>query len=317
MVQPILKWAGGKRQILHEIRACLPPEGLCKRYHEPFFGGGALFFDTAPHPNGSSINDVNPRLMNFYRVVRDEPEELIKELKKFRSPEAPPDESEEFNETNRKGKEIENYYYQQRELFNNRPNGDEFDKIREAARLLYLNRTCYNGLYRENQSGEFNVPIGSHSSPNWKQTTRIIHASEVLQGVEIENEDFEYVRDLAKEGDLVYCDPPYRPVSRTSSFVEYSSDSFGPDQQKRLRDMVVNLHERGVYVVVSNSPPIRELYNSYDGLMIHDIGAKRHINSNGEDRGEVGEIIVTNVPEDNRREKTVKLDQFTQESSTT
>jgi len=317
MVKPILKWAGGKRQILHEIRACLPPKELCERYHEPFFGGGALFFDTAPHSDESTINDINSRLMNFYRVVRDNPDGIITELNNFRSPEAPPDESEEFVETNRKGKEIKSYYYQQRELFNNRPNGDNFDRVREAAQLLYLNRTCYNGLYRENQSGEFNVPIGSHSSPNWKQTTRINEASHALQGVKIEDDDFEYVRNHAKEGDLVYCDPPYRPVSRTSSFVEYSSDSFGPDQQKRLRDMVVDLHERGVYVVMSNSPPIRELYNSYDGLAIHDIGAKRHINSNGEDRGEVGEIIVTNVPENNRREKTLKLDQFAQESSTT
>ena len=313
MVKPILKWAGGKRQILHQIRACFPPEDDCRHYHEPFFGGGALFFKTGPH-DGGTINDINERLMNFYRVVKEDPDSLIEELREFRRPDDDPDPSEDFSDENRKGKEIDEYYYQQRELFNCRPNGEEFNEIEEAARLLYLNRTCYNGLYRENQSGEFNVPIGRHSNADWEQTQRINEAHHALQNVEINCGDFSYISDVAQPDDLVYFDPPYRPVSATSSFVEYSSESFGSDQQKRLRDLAVELNNRGVYVVISNSPPIRDIYKNYD-FNIHDIGAKRQINSNADDRGEVGEIIITNVSPDNRREKTAKLDQFAQESS--
>ena len=315
MVEPVLKWAGGKRQILHEIRGSFPPETDCKAYHEPFFGGGALFFKTGPYEDGT-INDINERLMNFYRVVRDDKELLINTLESFEAPENIPDPTREFSDTNRKGKDIDEYYYQQRELFNRRPNDEEFDKIEEAALLLYLNRTCYNGLYRENSSGEFNVPIGSNPNPDWVQSSRIHNVSQSLQKIDIFSRDFEYVKKFAEKGDLVYFDPPYRPVSRTSSFVEYSSESFGSEEQKRLCDLVVELNKKEVYVVMSNSPPIRELYQRYDDFYIHDIGAKRVINSNADDRGEVGEIIVTNVSLSNRRERTAYLDQFVQEPST-
>lgn len=310
MVEPVLKWAGGKRQILAEIRACFPPDDEVDAYHEPFFGGGALFFKTGPHAEGSTINDVNERLMNFYRVVRDHPEELIETLESFEPPESEPDPDREFATENRKGKPVTNYYYQQRELFNRRPNGEEYDEVEEAAFLLYLNRTCYNGLYRENQSGEFNVPIGDHPNPDWVQSSRITAVHRALQDVEIRDGDFGYVLDCATEGDLVYFDPPYEPVSRTASFVEYSSEAFDVEEQRRLRDAATELHDRGVSVVVSNSPPIRELYEDVDGFHVHDIGAKRQINSDGDGRGEVGEIVVTNVDLDNRRARTASLDEF-------
>lgn len=310
MVDPVLKWAGGKRQILHEIRACFPPESCVNSYHEPFFGGGALFFKTGPHAPGSTINDINERLMSFYEVVRDRPRELIETLKGFDAPESDPDPNRPFSETNRKGKEIDQYYYQQRELYNNRPNGEEYDKVEEAALLMYLNRTCYNGLYRENQSGEFNVPIGRHSDTDWVQSSRILEAHHALQEVGVNCGDFSYVLDHATENDLVYFDPPYKPVSHTSSFVEYSSEEFDTEQQERLSEVAVELNEIGAYVVISNSPPMRDLYQYLDEFQIHDIGANRHINSDSDGRGEVGEIIVTNVAEDNRREKTAYLDQF-------
>lgn len=310
MVEPILKWAGGKRQILPQIRSSLPPEDEVNRYHEPFFGGGALFFDIGPHKRGSTINDINKRLMNFYQIVRSDPGSLIQELNKLKPPHSDPDPSLEFSEKGRNGSEIENYYYQIREIYNKRPNGEDFDEVQEAALLLYLNRTCYNGLYRENSDGEFNVPIGRHSNPNWRQVSRIMDAADMLEGIQMFSESFEYVIDLATEGDLVYFDPPYRPVSATSSFVEYSSASFGPEEQRNLRDLAVELDKQEVYVVMSNSPPIKELFKHNDSFLIHEIGAKRHINSVGEDRGKVGEIIVTNVPENNRREMTAKLDSF-------
>jgi DNA adenine methylase len=306
MVEPVLKWAGGKRQILHEIRACFPPESDVDAYHEPFFGGGALFFKTGPHAPGSSINDINERLMSFYEVVRDDPKGLIELLEDFDIPDSDPDPDREFSDE----EGIDQYYYQQRELYNRRPRGQDYDKKEEAALLMYLNRTCYNGLYRENQSGEFNVPIGRHGEANWVQASRIMEAHRALQDVNIECGDFSYVLDYASENDLVYFDPPYEPVSRTSSFVEYSSEEFGTEQQERLCEVAVELNEIGAHVVISNSPPMRELYEYLDEFQVHDVGAKRHINSDSDGRGEVGEIIVTNVPKDNRREKTAYLDQF-------
>jgi DNA adenine methylase len=310
MTEPPLKWAGGKRQILPEIRACFPPADEVAGYHEPFFGGGALFFREIDGTTPGSINDINVRLMNFYRQVRDSPSEVIDHLTSFAGPGEPPEPDREFDTENRKGDPIEKYYYQQRELYNRRPNDEPYDPTEEAALLMYLNRTCYNGLYRENLSGEFNVPIGRHSSADWVQSARIHEASSALEGVDILDGDFGYVTEAATEGDLVYFDPPYEPVSRTSSFVEYSSEEFGTEQQQRLCDVAVELHETGVHVVVSNSPPMRELYVGLEEFTVHSVGANRAINSDSESRGEVAEIIVTTVPDTNRREKIAYLDQF-------
>lgn len=310
MVEPILKWAGGKRQILDAIKESLPPKEEVNRYHEPLVGGGALFFDTAPHPSGSTINDINPRLISFYKVVDEQPGDLIEQLHELEPPTQPPDSEKEFSDKDRKGNEIKQYYYQQRELFNRRPHGEDFDRVEEAALLLYLNRTCYNGLYRENSRGEFNVPIGEHTTTNWVMTSRIRRASDILDEVEIHNEDFDYIKDVAETGDLVYFDPPYEPVSRSSSFVEYHHSPFDTEQQERLRDTALELAHDGVWVVISNSPPMQELYGVFDEFTVHDIGAKRHINSVASDRDEVQEIIVTNVPADNRREEMMKLDSW-------
>lgn len=308
MAEPILKWAGGKRQILDAIKEACPPKADVERYHEPFFGGGAVFFDTEPHPEGSTVNDINERLMDFYRVVRDHPTELIQTLRSFDRPTAEPDPDREFSDINAAGEPIEEYYYQQRELFNRRPRGEEYDPVEEAALLLYLNRTCYNGLYRENSSGEFNVPIGRNPSANWVMADRLRRVSEILEGIEILNEDFAYVAERAQPDDLVYFDPPYEPVSKSSSFVEYHHSAFDTEEQERLRDLALELSEAGVWVVISNSPPMTELYEEFDDFVIHDIGAKRQINSVASDRDEVQEIIVTNVPTDNRRAEVVTLD---------
>ena len=142
MAEPILKWAGGKRQLLDEIYARFPSE--FNRYHEPFVGGGALFFDL--EPTDATINDMNPRLVNFYEQIQANPNDVIESSRSFRDPEADPDSDREFSETLRNGKPVKNYFYQQRALFNRRPNGEEYDPTEEAALLLYLNRTCFNGL---------------------------------------------------------------------------------------------------------------------------------------------------------------------------
>ena len=296
MAEPILKWAGGKRQLLDELHARFPAE--YDRYHEPFLGGGALFFDL--EPAGATINDANPRLVNFYEQVRDRPEQLISRLNSFDEPEAAPDPSLAFAEETARGRGVECYYYQQRARFNSRPYQGEFDPLEEAALLMYLNRTCYNGLYRENADGGFNVPIGRYANPDWVQRRRIRRASTVLANAEIHNEDFAYVLDAAEPGDLVYFDPPYEPMSATASFNEYSAEGFDREDQRRLLDVASELDDDGVSVVLSNSGVMYTQY-AEAGFFVERESATRAINSDADGRDEVDEIIATNVPPNERK----------------
>jgi DNA adenine methylase len=296
MAEPILKWAGGKRQLLDELYARFPSS--YERYHEPFVGGGALFFDL--EPANATINDANPRLVNFYERVRDDSEALIERLEAFDDPDADPDPSLPYHEATARGRDVECYYYQQRARFNRRPYEGSFDPLTEAALLLYLNRTCYNGLYRENADGGFNVPVGRYANPNWVQRDRIRRASDVLADATIRNEDFGYVLDAAEPGDLVYFDPPYEPMSATANFNEYSADGFDREDQRRLLDVVSDLTDAGVWVVLSNSGVMREPYADA-GLHVEIEGATRAINSDADNRDAVDEIIATNVPPEERR----------------
>jgi len=288
----VLKWAGGKRQLLDELYARFPRS--YKNYHEPLLGGGALFFDL--EPDDGTVNDTNPRLVNFYRQVRDNPNELIELCKSYKDPESEPDTSREFSERDRKGEKIEEYYYQQRALFNRRPYEEKYDEIEEASLLLYLNRTCYNGLYRENSDGGFNVPIGRYSNPDWVREREIREASEILQNTKILNRDFEYILDRAEKDDLVYLDPPYEPMSATEYFTNYSKEGFGRNDQERMLETVKKLNDMGAYVLLSNSGVMYEMYDEA-GFYVEIEGATRSINSDEENRGEVNEIIATNVPE--------------------
>lgn len=303
MARPVLKWAGGKRQLLDEIYARFPTD--YGHYHEPFFGGGAVFFDL--EPADGTINDTNPRLINFYNVVRDHPDDLITRLRGFDDPEADPDTDQDFARENWKGKEIDQYFYQQRARFNRRPYGDDpwpatkEDSVEEAALLLYLNRTCYNGLYRENSNGGFNVPIGRYSNPDWVMADRIEEVSVTLENTDIHNDDFTYVLDAVEQGDVVYFDPPYEPMSATANFAEYSAEGFGREDQERLLETVKELDERGIYFVLSNSAVMFDLYDEA-GFLVEREGATRSINSDETARGEVDEIIATNVPEDERQD---------------
>ncbi|WP_280536437.1 Dam family site-specific DNA-(adenine-N6)-methyltransferase [Halopenitus sp. POP-27] len=296
MAKPVLKWAGGKRQLLEAIYRRFPID--YDRYHEPFFGGGAVFFDL--EPADATINDTNPRLVNFYEHVRDEPEALIDRLESFEDPESDPDPDLAFTEETSTGRDVENYYYQQRARFNRRPYGHDVDELEEAALLAYLNRTCYNGLYRENADGGFNVPIGRYADPDWVQADRIRAASRALQRATIHNRDFEYVREVAAAGDLVYVDPPYEPMSPTANFTDYSADGFDREDQERLVDLVTELDDAGVSVVVSNSGVTADRYLEA-GLDVDLEGATRAINSDASNRDEVDEIVATTVPDEKRR----------------
>jgi DNA adenine methylase len=187
-------------------------------------------------------------------------------------------------------------------LFNRRPNDEPFDELEEAALLLYLNRTCYNGLYRENQSGGFNVPIGSYSNPDWVRKNEIRAASTVLNNTDIFNRDFEYVRKYAEEGDLVYFDPPYEPMSPTAYFTDYSAEGFGKEDQERLVELAQELDEAGVHVILSNSGVMFEMYDEA-GFHVETEGATRAINSDADNRDKVDEIIATNVAPDERGDR--------------
>lgn len=289
MATPVLKWAGGKRQLLDELRARLPAS--FDRYHEPFFGGGALFFEL--EPTHATVNDTNPRLVNCYRQVRDHPDELIERLRTFQDPESRPD-------PDRAHADAENYYYQARELFNRRPRNQEYDELDEAALLVYLNRTCYNGLYRENNDGEFNVPIGRYANPDWVRSDEIRAASRALSGVTLTNMDFEYVKAEARPGDVVYFDPPYEPMSPTASFTEYSAAGFDADDQTRLAKVAADLAARGVHVLLSNSGVTADMYRER-GFHVDLVDATRAINSDPDNRDAVDEVVVTSVSPEDRR----------------
>lgn len=230
---------------------------------------------------------------------------MIARLREFDDPESDPDQRQQFHDENWKGKAIEEYFYQQRARFNKRAYADtdwptdDADRIEEAALLLYLNRTCYNGLYRENSSGGFNVPIGRYANPEWVMSGRIRSASRALSETAIHNEDFKYLHDVVTENDLVYLDPPYQPMSATASFAEYSADGFDRDDQERLLETVNKLDSEGVHFVLSNSGVMYDLYDDA-GFHVEKEGATRSINSDETARGEVDEIIATNVPEDKR-----------------
>lgn len=262
--RPFLKWAGGKTQLLDELIFRMPKS--FNVYYEPFIGGGALFFATAPKQ--AVIADINEDLTNAYETVRDYPEQLIEALSTF---------------TNDK-----DFYYEVRAKDQN-----QLSPIDRAARLIYLNRTGFNGLYRVNKSGQFNVPFGSYKNPNITQIDRIISASKVLQNTQVYNAGFEKVLVEAKKGDFIYLDPPYYPKDVYSDFQRYNKEQFYKDDHQRLADLYDALSQRGCYVMLSNSdtPYTRELYKKWH---IDTVYAKRNINSDASKRGEVTEIIVTN-----------------------
>ena len=263
VAKPFLKWAGGKTQLLPEIYKLFPKN--FNRYHEPFVGGGAVFFGL--NPRLCTLSDVNGDLINTYTTIRDDVEGLIEELRKHRAE--------------------EKYYYQMRSLKVANLNDTE-----AAARIIYLNRTCFNGLYRVNRRGEFNVPFGKYANPTICNADNLRRVSENLQGVSLRNESVFQISRRVRRNDLVYFDPPYDPLSKTSSFTSYAKDGFGDDEQRKLAAVFARLANRGVHVVLSNSdtPFIRELYKDFK---ITSVYARRAINSRANRRGKVGEVLVS------------------------
>jgi DNA adenine methylase len=262
--RPFLKWAGGKGKLIQQYIPYFPKS--FKSYYEPFLGGGAIFFYLNPH--SAVLTDINPELVNAYRCVRDKVEELISALEEHQL------------------RHCKDYYYQVRQ--------DQCTtNIEKAARLIYLNKTCFNGLYRENSKGEFNVPIGKYKNPKICNPALLRSVSVALQNAQITVRAFEDILEHASNwDDFVYFDPPYYPLSPTSNFTAYSRYSFSQDDQIRLKYVFAELAERGVKVMLSNSDCefIRELYRDFN---ISSITASRLINSNGTKRGKITEVLIT------------------------
>lgn len=264
--RPVLKWAGGKGRLLSDLIRCLPPD--FDTYHEPFIGGGALFFALAGRGRigRAFLSDANPSLIDVYLALRDDVEGVIAALQ---------DHIYDHD-----------HFYRVRAL---RPS--ELSLPERAARVIYLNKTCYNGLYRENKKGEFNVPFGRYKNPTICDEPNLRAVSRALQGVDVAQRHFSSVLERARPGDFVYFDPPYHPLSATANFTAYDRSGFGPDDQRQLRDVFAALAERGVQALLSNSdtPFIRELY---DGFTIDQVFVARAVNSKANGRGKVAEVIV-------------------------
>lgn len=273
LLQPFLKWAGGKRQLLPEIRKYVPRR--FKLYFEPFVGAAAVLFDIQPQT--AIINDANAELINCYEVIKRDPEALIAKL--------------------REHKNEKKHYYRVRSLDRD-PNFQELSDVERAARIIYLNKTCYNGLFRVNSQGQFNVPFGNYANPNYVDEIVIRAANRYLNEAEIQisKDDFAAAVSGAGRGDFVYLDPPYDPVSDTSSFTGYNLNSFDKNEQRRLKALCDDLTKRGCKVLLSNSATdfIRELYSDTTRYTIVEVEANRSINSVPTGRGKISELLIYN-----------------------
>ncbi len=272
--KPFVKWVGGKRQLLKQFRdlGLYPPENfdpITNTYFEPFVGGGAVFFDLLPET--AYLSDLNNELVVTYNVIKNDVENLIKSLKKHK---------------------LDKEYF----LKMRAQNPEKLSDLNTASRFIYLNRTCFNGMYRVNSKGGFNVPFGKYTNPLICDENNLRKASKALKNVEIRKQDYKEVLKKAKKGDFVYFDPPYYPVSKTASFTSYTSESFLDKEQIELRDTFVELHKRGCFVMLSNSdtPFINKIYSEPKGLRITKVQAGRAINSDASKRGKITEVLVTN-----------------------
>jgi len=294
--KPFVKWAGGKGQLLSQLDSYLPLQldGRPFTYIEPFVGGGAMLFHMLkkhPEIKRAVINDINPYLITAYRTIKDRPQELIERLSML----------ERLYNALKDEEEKKDFYLEVRRIFND----EELDEIDRTKYLFFLNRTCFNGLYRENSKGKFNVPFGRYLHPTICNTETILADSEVLNraNVVILNGDFTNTRNyFDKNGiNFVYFDPPYRPLNATSSFNSYVKEDFNDDEQKRLRDFSREINEnKGVYWMLSNSdcsaknPEDKFFETIYGEFYINKVYASRSINANPEKRGKLTELLICN-----------------------
>lgn len=274
LTEPFVKWVGGKRQLLPEITKYFPDLESISTYYEPFLGGGAVLLNVQPEK--AIVNDYNEELITAYKVIKNNVDELIEALKVH--------------------KNEEQYFYDLR-AEDRHPDYESWSDVAVASRLIFLNKTCYNGLYRVNQQGYFNTPFGKYEDLDFINEDKLRKLNKYFNDADIKflSGDYEksikYIRNTA----FVYFDPPYAPLNKTSNFTGYTANGFNKDEQKRLRDVCVRLHKRGVKFLMSNSNSdlINDLYGGY-GFHIKEVGANRSINSVGSKRGEVQELLIYN-----------------------
>lgn len=292
-VKPFLKWAGGKGQLLSEIEKYYPfADKKITKYAEPFVGGGAVLFDILSKHDLKEvyISDINAELINTYRIIRDNIDELISMLAAMQSEFVPMD--MEYRKA---------YYLSKRERFNDlKVNGNESVNIEKAALMIFLNKTCFNGLYRVNKKGLFNVPMGSYKNPLICDEGNLRAVSEKLQNVMIMRGDYRESATFINANTFVYFDPPYRPITNTASFTAYTENLFNDEEQIELARFVDDMHRKGAKIVISNSDPKNsntedEFFdNIYSSHKIKRVEATRMINCNSEARGKIRELLISN-----------------------
>ena len=288
--KPFLKWAGGKNQLIKEIEKKYPEKNSVKKYVEPFVGGGAVFFDIIYKFNFEEIyiSDINSELINTYCVIRDDVEKLVGILSKIQ------DEYMKLDENNKKI-----YYLEKRKCFNNinQKNND----ILKAALMIFLNKTCFNGLYRVNKKGFFNVPMGKYKNPLICDKNNLYAIYDKLKNVKISCGDYKESIDFIDNNTFVYIDPPYKPLNKTSNFTAYTKDSFNDEKQIELSNFIKEIDKKGAKFLLSNSDPKNFDENNdffekiYSSFKIKRVNANRMINSKASGRGKIKELLISNI----------------------
>lgn len=293
-IKPFVKWAGGKGNLIGQLNNFYPNElknGIIERYIEPFVGGGAVLIDILQNYDVQEAYaiDINLDLINSYNVIKNEVEELIKKLKKMETEYIPLEQEER-----------KNYFYRKREEYNNYVLEEDEQNVQRAAQFIYLNRTCFNGLYRVNKDGKFNVPVGSYKNPTICDEENLRKLSKLIQNVRFQYGDYRKSVEYVTENTFVYFDPPYRPLNVTSAFTSYTKEDFNDDNQRELAAFYRELNERNAKLMLSNSNPKnvneedRFFDNIYQGFNINKVSAKRMINANYQGRGEISELLILN-----------------------
>jgi len=296
--KPFIKWAGGKSQLLPVFQNYYPEElklGLIDNYFEPFMGGASVFFDVVQKFDikNAYLLDSNLEIILIYTVIQQRVEDLIYDLSKLKKQYLKLEE-----------KEREAFFYNLRDKYNKNKhkisNSIEGNQIKRASHTIFLNKTCFNGLYRLNRAGDFNVPFGRYTNPSIYDESNLLNVSKVLQNAEILHGDFEIVNEKVNDRSFVYFDPPYRPISETSLFNSYNKEGFNDNEQMRLAKTFRSLDEKNAKLMLSNSDPKNNnkeddfFDNLYNGFNIERIEATRMINSNSEKRGKIKELLITN-----------------------
>lgn len=293
-IRPFVKWAGGKGSLIPQLNNFYPYElknGIIERYIEPFVGGGAVLIDILQKYDVQEAYafDINIDLINSYNVIKNNVENLITNLKQI--------ETEYLQLEQEERKE---YFYNKRNEYNNYTLEENKQNIQRAAQFIYLNRTCFNGLYRVNKSGKFNVPMGSHKNPTICDEENLRNLSNLIQNVQFQYGDYKKSMEYVTKNTFVYFDPPYRPLNITSGFTSYTKEDFDDDNQRELAEFYRELNTQNVKLMLSNSNPKNTnkedtfFDNIYQGFNIDEIYASRMINANSKGRGKISEILVTN-----------------------